>query len=57
MKLYINDPTTNPELHELRFVDHLHSAPFLIESDQFEIVTDINVCNSTTITSNNSTYI
>ena len=56
MKLYINDPTTNPELHELRFVDHLHSAPFLIESDQFEIVTDINDCNSISILCDPSVY-
>ena len=34
MILYVNDPSTNPELHELRFVDHRHSGPFLIESDQ-----------------------
>ena len=56
MKLYINDPTTNPELHELRFVDHLHSAPFLIESDQFKIVTDINDCDSIAMLCDPSVY-
>lgn len=56
MILYVNDPSTNPELHELRFVDHLHSAPFLIESDQFKIVTDINDCDSIAMLCDPSVY-
>ena len=56
MKLYINDPTTNPDLHELRFVDHLHSAPFLIESHQFELVTDITDCDFISILCDPSVY-
>ena len=56
MNLYVNDEVGDLELDRLRFIKHLHSAPFIIERDNFNFVSDINVCDSVAILCDHTIY-
>jgi len=54
MNLYVNDGIN--ELDKLRFISHLHAAPFIIENNKFKLVNDIYECDSVAILCDHGIY-